>query len=79
MLVCQDEEHQIVEGFPYERQAAYLRFDPAAILALVDAMICSALAPMIAWAENGPITQLWPVKFAQDVRSLPEWDHGSHR
>jgi hypothetical protein len=68
-------EHQIVEELPFERLAAYLRFDPASSLALIDAIVCSAVSEMIAWGEHGPTLQ-WPVttavKLAQDVRSLPE-------
>jgi hypothetical protein len=68
--------HQIVEEFQFERLASYLRFDPAAELALIDAIVCSAVAEPIAWDGDGPMTLQWPVtaavKLAQDVRSLPE-------
>ncbi len=70
------QEHQIVEEFPFERLAAYLHFDPAASLALIDAIVCSAVAQPIAWDGFGPMTLQWPVttavKLAKDVRNLPE-------
>jgi hypothetical protein len=69
-------EHQIVEEFPFERLTAYLRFAPAAGLALIDTIVCSAVAEPIAWDGYEPPTLQWPVttavKLAQDVRNLPE-------
>lgn len=69
------QDHQIVEEFPFDRLAAYLHFYPAASLALTDAIVCLAVAQPIAWEGDGPTLQ-WPVttavKFAQDVRNLPE-------
>jgi len=69
------QEHQIVEEFPFERLASYLHFDPAARLALIDAIVCLATAPPIAWEKRGPVLR-WPVTravmLAEDVRKLPD-------
>ena len=67
-------EHQIVAELPFERLTSYLRFDPGASLALIDAIVCSATLPPLGWGAHGPFMR-WPVtravKLAQDVRSLP--------
>jgi len=67
-------EHQIIELLPIERVANYLHFDPAASLALIDAIVCAADTELFASAwEPGldpvlayPLTRA--LKLVEDVQ-----------
>jgi antiviral defense system Shedu protein SduA len=69
--------YHIVEQMPFERVVAYLRFDPASTLALVDAIVCMADMDRIIFnADTNFHTLDYPLQkalaLADDVRSLPE-------
>jgi hypothetical protein len=72
-----DRQH-IVERMPIGRVTAYLRFDLASSLALVDAIVCMADTDSIAFADDNPRYRAldFPVEkaltLAEDVRNLPE-------
>jgi len=72
------DELQIVEFLPMYRVASYLHFDPAASLALIDAIVCAADTELFASAwEPGrdpvlacPVTRA--LMLAEDIGNLPE-------
>jgi hypothetical protein len=69
--------HQLVEQMPMDRVARYLRFEPASARALVDAIVCMADSPLIAFRgeRQRPVLD-FPVekalRLAKEVRGLPE-------
>jgi hypothetical protein len=69
-------EGQIIEILPMERVATYLHFDPAARLALVDAIVCSTEISLFTRGTSDDLVPTFELtralELAKDVRNLPE-------
>jgi hypothetical protein len=68
--------NQIIEFLPWERLVPYLHFDPAAGLALIDAIVCAADGDPFAWGPGRDPMLTFQItkalRLAEDVRNLPE-------
>jgi hypothetical protein len=68
-------EGQLIEILPLERIATYLHFDPAARLAIIDAIVCDTDPYMFAWSSDDKLEYNFGVvkalRLAEDVHNLP--------
>jgi hypothetical protein len=68
-------EGQLIEILPIERITTYLHFDPAARLALIDAIVCDTDVSLFLWSSNDELEYNFQVmkalKLAEDVHNLP--------